>query len=106
MTVGVISARFELVSGGIGSQNAVGGEGRYDGLSEALGGDPLPGIGFALGVDRILLAADEREAEPTPIDVYIVAVGDGAVSDALGLATNLRRAGIGADFDLAGRSMK
>jgi histidyl-tRNA synthetase len=97
---------FEFVSGGLGSQNAVGGGGRYDGLAEALGGDPLPGIGFALGVDRIILAADEPGAEAPPIDVYIVVVGDDAVSDAFDLATSLRRAGIGADFDLAARSMK
>jgi histidyl-tRNA synthetase len=97
---------FEFVSGGLGSQNAVGGGGRYDGLAESLGGDPLPGIGFALGVDRIILAAADPGTEASAIDVYIVAVGDDAVADAFGLATSLRRAGLGADLDLAGRSMK
>jgi histidyl-tRNA synthetase len=97
---------FEFVAGGLGSQNAVGGGGRYDGLAESLGGDPLPGIGFALGVDRIILAAADPGTEAAAIDVYIVAVGDDAMSDAFGLATTLRRAGLGADLDLAARSMK
>jgi histidyl-tRNA synthetase len=97
---------FEFVAGGLGSQNAVGGGGRYDGLAESLGGDPLPGIGFALGVDRIVIARGEGHEVSSPIEVYIVAVGEGAVSKALRLATDLRRAGIGADLDLAGRAMK
>ena len=97
---------FEFVSGGLGSHDAVGGGGRYDGLAESLGGDPLPGIGFALGVDRILLAAEKATAAPSPVEVYIVAVGTDAMADAFVLATELRRAGIGADLDLAARSMK
>lgn len=97
---------FEFVSGGLGSHDAVGGGGRYDGLAESLGGDPLPGIGFALGVDRILLAANAATAAPSPVEVYIVAVGTDAAADALVLATELRRSGIGADLDLAARSMK
>jgi histidyl-tRNA synthetase len=97
---------FEFVSGGLGSQDAVGGGGRYDGLAESLGGDPLPGIGFALGVDRILLAGESATTAPSPVEVYIVAVGIDAVADAFALATELRRAGIGADLDLAARSMK
>ena len=97
---------FEFVAGGLGSQNAVGGGGRYDGLAESLGGDPLPGIGFALGVDRIAIARDASDETAGSIDVYVVAVGDDAVPAGLRLATTLRRAGIGADLDLAGRSMK
>lgn len=97
---------FEFVAGGLGSQNAVGGGGRYDGLAESLGGESLPGIGFALGVDRIVIARGEGHEAPSPIDVYIVAVGEGATSTALRLATDLRKAGIGADLDLAGRAMK
>jgi histidyl-tRNA synthetase len=99
---------FEFVSEGLGSQNAVGGGGRYDGLSEQLGGPPLPAIGFSLGVDRILLArgeAAEKFAVPG-VSVYVVALGPTARSKALRLATELRRAGIGADLDLAGRGMK
>ena len=53
---------FEVVAGNLGAQNAVGGGGRYDGLVEALGGPPLAGIGFALGVERLLMAADGEGA--------------------------------------------
>jgi histidyl-tRNA synthetase len=98
---------FEFVAGGLGSQNAVGGGGRYDGLSESLGGPPLPGIGFALGVDRIVLASGGPEARPRrPIAVYVVAVGEEASREGLKLATDLRRRGIGADLDLMGRAMR
>jgi histidyl-tRNA synthetase len=97
---------FEFVAGGLGSQNAVGGGGRYDGLAESLGGDPLPGIGFALGVDRIAIAREPSDERDSRVDVYVVAVGHDGVRAGLKLATALRRAGIGADLDLAGRSMK
>ena len=99
---------FEFVAGELGAQNAVGGGGRYDGLAEALGGKPLPGIGFALGLDRIVLAraSEEPGNAPGPIDVYVVAQEDAARVPALELATRLRSAGIGADLDLGGRSMK
>jgi histidyl-tRNA synthetase len=97
---------FEFVAGGLGSQNAVGGGGRYDGLAEALGGPHVPGIGFALGLDRIVLvlARDEKELRGS-VHAYVVAVG-GAASQALEIATRLRRAGIGTELDLVGRSMK
>jgi histidyl-tRNA synthetase len=97
---------FEFVAGGLGSQNAVGGGGRYDGLAESLGGDALPGIGFALGVDRILIARGDDHVTPSPLDVYVVAVGDEAARTAFRVVTELRSAGIGADLDLARRSMK
>jgi histidyl-tRNA synthetase len=98
---------FEFVAGGLGSQNAVGGGGRYDGLSESLGGPPLPSIGFALGMDRILLASEGAGAgEEPPVDVYIVALGDRAATEALKLATGLRGRGIGAQFDVMRRAMK
>lgn len=98
---------FEFVTGGLGSQNAVGGGGRYDGLSESLGGPPLPGIGFALGVDRILLASRGADGSwGSPILVYVVALGEEAGREALKLATELRRQGIGAEIDLMGRAMR
>ncbi|MFN2388737.1 MAG: histidine--tRNA ligase [Actinomycetota bacterium] len=98
---------FEWVAGGLGSQNAVGGGGRYDGLSETLGGPRLPGIGIAPGIDRILLALEQgKPYEPPTIRAYVVALGDGAGRPALRLATDLRRAGVATDLDLAGRSMK
>lgn len=97
---------FEFVSQGLGAQNAVGGGGRYDGLSEALGGPPLPGIGFALGFDRVMLARGERETPRPSIDAYVVALGEEPAREAFKLVTRLRAAGLGADLDLAGRSMK
>ena len=97
---------FEFVAGELGAQNAVGGGGRYDGLAEALGGGQLPAIGFALGMDRIVLARGEVDRETTPVDVYIVSLGQEAAREALKLATRLRARGIGADLDLAGRGMK
>ncbi len=89
------------------SQNAVGGGGRYDGLVEALGGPDTPGIGFALGVDRILLACDAEqsfEVAPSPVDVFVVDVAGG--SSALAICESLRGVGLGADRAYGGRSMK
>ncbi|HAN24697.1 MAG TPA: histidine--tRNA ligase, partial [Microbacterium ginsengisoli] len=89
------------------AQNAVGGGGRYDGLVEDLGGPATPGIGFALGVDRILLACDAEGVFATPepaVNVFVVDVTGG--SHALGVCARLRNAGIGADRSYGGRSMK
>ena len=97
---------FEFVAEGLGSQDAVGGGGRYDGLSESLGGPPLPGIGFALGVDRILLARTEQTDASPGLDVFVVAVGEGSAREAFKIVTRLRSAGIGADLDLSERAMK
>ena len=99
---------FEFVAEALpGAQNAVGGGGRYDGLVEALGGPATPGIGFALGVDRILLACDVEEvfaAPPPGVEVFVVDVTGGG--EALEVCDSLRRAGIGADRSYGGRSMK
>lgn len=98
---------FEFVAGNLGAQNAVGGGGRYDGLSEALGGPALPAIGFALGADRILIASQDLGAlEVRGVSVYVVGLGERAHRVALEVATRLRRRGIGADLDLVGRGMK
>ena len=97
---------FEFVAENLGAQDAVGGGGRYDGLSEALGGPHLPGIGFALGTDRILLARRPGEEVARSVEVFVVALGEAAGAEAFKIATRLRRAGIGADLDLAARSMK
>ena len=97
---------FEFVAGGLGSQDAVGGGGRYDGLAEVLGGPHVPGIGFALGLDRIMLSLGEK-GEPDPaVMAYVVALGDAAGEAAFPLATRLRTAGIGTELDLMGRGMK
>jgi histidyl-tRNA synthetase len=99
---------FEYVSEALSSaQNAVGGGGRYDGLVEDLGGPATPGIGFALGVDRTLLACDAEEvfSESTGlIDAFIIDVVDGQT--ALSLSTSLRLAGFVVDRGFDGRSMK
>lgn len=97
---------FEFVAGNLGSQNSVGGGGRYDGLSELLGGPPLPAIGFALGLDRILLALDPAEASSSATQVYVVTLGEAATKRGLKIATDLRAAGVGAEFDVMGRGMK
>jgi histidyl-tRNA synthetase len=101
---------FEYQVTGLGAQSAVGGGGRYDGLSEALGGPRLPGIGFGLGVERILLALESvgtfADEPASAVHVYVVALGERAQRAALKLTTDLRRRGIGADFDVMGRSMK
>ncbi|MBA2313301.1 MAG: histidine--tRNA ligase [Actinobacteria bacterium] len=97
---------FEWVAGGLGSQNAVGGGGRYDGLSEALGGPSLPGIGFAIGMDRVMEARSGGPDVDQTARVYVVALGDDARREGLMLVTSLRRAGISAAQDLSERGMK
>jgi len=84
------------------AQNAVGGGGRYDGLAEAIGGRRTPGVGFALGVDRIVLSS-RRRPEPS-IDVYLVT--ESSSSEALLAASTLRREGLRVEFDTEGRSVK
>jgi histidyl-tRNA synthetase len=89
------------------AQNAVGGGGRYDGLAEDLGGPATPGIGFALGLDRTLLACDAEDvfAPPAPpLDVFVIDTTGGR--DALVLTDELRRAGLGADRAFDNRSMR
>ncbi len=99
---------FEFVAAGLdAAQTAIGGGGRYDGLVEALGGPPEPGVGFALGVDRTLLACDEQgvfEPVDRPVDVWVVATTAG--TEGLQLVEELRSAGIAADRSYDGRSMK
>lgn len=84
------------------AQNAVGGGGRYDGLAESLGGRSAPGVGFALGIDRVVLAAGKRHA--AHVDAYLVS--ETGPEDALVVASRLRKDGIRVDFDTEGRSVK
>ena len=99
---------FEFQGGTLGSaQNALGGGGRYDGLVEALGGPPTPGIGFALGVDRTLLACDDEGvfAAHTPrLDAFVVDVTGG--EEATAITSELWTAGLSADRAFDNRSMK
>ena len=97
---------FEWVGAGLGSQDAVGGGGRYDGLSESLGGPPLPGIGIAPGIDRIMLSRTAQDEPSGHVQVYVVALGESAKAESFRLVTRLRAAGVGADLDMMGRSMK
>ncbi len=99
---------FEFQGGTLESaQNALGGGGRYDGLVEALGGPATPGIGFALGVDRTLIACDDEgcfAADPLRLDVFVVDVVGGL--EAVAITAELRAAGFSADRGYDNRSMK
>ncbi|MEU6743774.1 histidine--tRNA ligase [Streptosporangium sandarakinum] len=102
---------FEFVHGGLGSQSAVGGGGRYDGLSEMLGGPVLPGVGWALGVDRTVLAMEaegllDREEAVSRVQVYGVPLGEEARRRMFLLITELRRAGLDADMSFGGKGLK
>jgi histidyl-tRNA synthetase len=97
---------FEFTSDRLGAQSGVGGGGRYDGLIEQLGGKPTPGTGWAAGIERMLLAAgDERTAEP-PVDLYVAFDGVEQRAAAFGVSLDARRAGMTAQMELAGRSLK
>ena len=86
---------FEITAQGLGSQNAVCGGGRYDGLVELLGGPPTKGIGFAIGEDRLILSLQESGKAPAPPgrDIYIAWMGDKAFATAIRAAKDLRTAG-------------
>jgi histidyl-tRNA synthetase len=98
---------FSFVCDELGAQSEIGGGGRYDGLVEQLGGQPTPAVGWAAGIERILLALGEEEA-PAPPAVFISHdVGSGKTAQAaVALVGELRRAGLAAEIDLAGRSVK
>ena len=86
---------FEITAQGLGSQNAVCGGGRYDGLVELLGGPPTKGIGFAIGEDRLILSLQESGKAPAPPgrDIYIAWMGEKAFATAIRAAKDLRAAG-------------
>jgi histidyl-tRNA synthetase len=100
---------FEFVHDGLGSQSGIGGGGRYDGLMAELGGQPLSGIGFGLGIDRIVLAAqaeDVQVGETTRCDVYCVPLGDAAKARLVAVAGELRAAGVRVDLAYGGKGLK
>jgi histidyl-tRNA synthetase len=99
---------FELLStaGNLGSQNTVAGGGRYDGLVELLGGPPTPAVGFAMGLERLLLALGDAPALPPVVQVCFVTQGNRARRQALALARSLRQEGIRVDVDHRGASIK
>ena len=100
---------YEFVHDQLGAQSAVGGGGRYDGLAELIGGPRLPGVGWALGVERTLLAM-EAEDLPVPsvprVQVFAVPLGEVAARRLFTLVSQLRRAGVIADLAIGGRGLK
>lgn len=100
---------FEFVHDGLGAQSAVGGGGRYDGLSEMIGGPALPSVGWALGVDRTVLALEAEGITlqlPPATSVFAVPLGEEARRLLFGVVTELRRAGVAADFSYGGKGLK
>jgi len=95
---------FEIDSPNLGAEKQVGGGGAYR-LAEVFGGEPVAQTGFALGLDRLVMAAEAEGTieAPRPLDAYIVPVGDAARKKATQVLTSLRAAGLGADIDLVGR---
>jgi len=100
---------FELISPDLGSQDALAGGGRYDLLVEEIGGQPTPAVGFAAGMERLLIACEElgiQLGDEKKVDVYIVTLGDEARKWGVSKLPQLRDAGLSATMDYKGRSMK
>ncbi|MGA2929618.1 MAG: His/Gly/Thr/Pro-type tRNA ligase C-terminal domain-containing protein, partial [Solirubrobacteraceae bacterium] len=93
-------------SAALGAQSGVGGGGRYDRLIEQLDGRSTPACGWAAGVERILLSAGEQPVGPQLVDLFVALANAGGARTAFGLATEARRAGLQAQLELAGRSLK
>lgn len=100
---------FEFVTNNIGAQGTVCGGGRYDHLIEEVGGPPIPGVGFGLGIERLLLTMEAGGIEipqPEGVDVFIAFMGDTAKSVGLKLLRNLRKQGVKAEMDALSRNVK
>ena len=100
---------FEITHGALGAQDVVCGGGRYDGLVETLGGDPAPGVGFGLGIERLLLILEREGMDlpgPEPLDVYIVSMGEAARTGAVEILHEIRSSGLSADMDYMDRSFR
>jgi histidyl-tRNA synthetase len=97
---------FEFTSDALGAQSGVGGGGRYDGLVEQLGGPHTPGVGWAAGIERILLVSDGLDAAGTQPDVYVARDGVATIRDAAAALRAVRQAGYSAQMEQAGRSLK
>jgi histidyl-tRNA synthetase len=96
---------FEVISGAVGAQSAVAAGGRYDGLVEALGGAPVAGTGFAIGIDRIAIALEAARFE-VRADAAIIALGDAAIRRGMTLASEMRAAGLRVELLSPGRGLK
>ena len=100
---------FEITSNALGAQSTVCGGGRYNGLVEELGGKPTPGIGFALGIERLILILKNQGAVLPQVsvpDIFIAAIGESAEFEAQKIVYELRHKGLWAERDLCGRSVK
>ncbi len=100
---------FEVQPEAGGSQSSVGGGGRYDGLIEELGGKPTPAVGFAAGIERVILNLKKQSVPVPPLDkprVFIAHIGDEAMDMSIKLASSLRQAGIGVVWTISSRSLK
>lgn len=100
---------FEFVSNSIGAQGTVCGGGRYDHLCEEIGGPPIPGVGFGLGIERLLMLMDANGfviPEPDPVSVFIVTRGDAAKAKGLSILRQLHKSGISAQMDTLARNVK
>ena len=96
---------FEMVTSLLGSQSAVAAGGRYDGLISEIGGPQIPGIGFAMGVERVALLLAEQNFSRRP-DLFIAAMGDEAHAEAFRLMSALQRAALAVEIDYEGKSLK
>lgn len=100
---------FEFVTTEIGAQGTVCGGGRYDGLIEQLGGQKIPALGFAMGLERLLLVMDKQGCDylvPKKTDIYFATMGEAALERAMELSRSLREFGYCAEYDLMGRGIK
>ncbi len=100
---------FEFVTDEIGAQGTVCGGGRYDGLIEQLGGQKVPALGFAMGIERLLIVMDKQKCEfltPRKCDIYFATMGDESLEKAMSISHELREYGYRAEFDLMGRGIK
>lgn len=100
---------FEIVYSGIGAQSSIGGGGRYNGLVEQMGGSSIPGIGFGLGLERLLLSLEHQNIQlpiKEGLDVFLITLGEEAENKGFQLLYQLRQAGISADKDYLGKGMK
>ncbi|MCJ7657089.1 MAG: histidine--tRNA ligase, partial [Candidatus Atribacteria bacterium] len=100
---------FEIISGGLGAQNAIGGGGRYDDLVEELGGKPTPAVGFAAGIERMIIAIDQQKVKwpmEKGLDIFVAKVDEKNKDTAFRLLQKIRNAGLSVDMDYSDGSLK
>lgn len=97
---------FEITSSSLGSQSTICGGGRYDGLIEQLGGPPTPGVGFGMGMDRLLMAVKEEEEEETRKGILLLALGEKQKPPLINLGVKLRKAGHYTELEVMNRSLR